>query len=603
MTYSALAAPRFATCAGTRWFRHAPRTLDHNEPDRKNPFKPVASNWLAEHRSKLPLNGQTLPSDGLGGIGVGAMPGRSLPSEIELTLGLDELEEANTIRTRIARILGCATECVPTPVVVRRAIDARRGKVRFRIKVALATAVNPRVPSSGAAPREVSGHERVIIIGDGPAGLFCAYELACHAILSIVIERGKTVQPRRHDLKSVLQRGIVNPDSNYCFGEGGAGTYSDGKLYTRATKRGEVRRVLELLVEHGAPSDILIDARPHIGSNNLPKVVVALREHLRQVGVEFRFETRVTGLDFNAGATPRVVRGALCADGTSIGADAVVLATGHSARDVYDWLLKAGCTLEPKSFALGLRCEHPQEIINRSQYGRYAQHPRLPNAAYQLAYSEQGQGVFSFCMCPGGFIVPATTEPDAVVVNGMSLSRRDSPYANSGIVASIRPEEWSQAGFDAVLGGMELQRALEQAAYAAGGGAFRAPAARLTDFMASRASSDLPKSSYQPGLTSVNLDEIFAVGRLPVGDKIRNAMAVFGRRMPGFVTNQAVLVGVESRTSSPVRIPRNPNSLENPDLWGLYPVGEGAGFAGGIISAALDGIRAAQALARQLGRA
>jgi len=250
---------------------------------------------------------------------------------------------------------------------------------------------------------------------------------------------------------------------------------------------------------------------------------------------------------------------------------------------------------------MGLRCEHPQDLINRLQYGRYARHPRLPNAAYHLAHTEGGQGVFSFCMCPGGFIVPSTTEPDAVVVNGMSLSRRDSPYANSGIVASVSPEQWQAAGYDPILGGIELQRALERAAFDAGGGEFRAPAARLTDFIAGRASSNLPQSSYQPGLTAANLDEILAAARLPIGQRIRDALAVFGQQMHGYVTDQAVLVGVESRTSSPLRIPRNSDSMENPELSGLYPIGEGAGYAGGIVSAALDGIRAAHKLAQRFG--
>ena len=527
------------------------------------------------------------------------MPHPCIPAEIELALGLDELDVPSALRVHIARRLGCSIDDVPEPVIVRRAIDARGGKVRFRVKVTLTTEADVPPEISAAVPREVKDNRCVVIVGDGPAGLFCAYELACHKIASIVVERGRTVQPRRHDLKSVLKRGEVNPDSNYCFGEGGAGTYSDGKLYTRATKRGEVRRVLELLVEHGAPHDIMIDARPHIGSNRLPQVVVALREHLQQVGVQFRFETRVVGLDVNNDPPGRKVRAVVCADGTSIGADAVVLATGHSARDVYDWLRAAGCRLEPKSFAIGLRCEHPQGLINRLQYGAQARHPRLPNAAYQLAHTEQGQGVFSFCMCPGGFIVPATTEADAVVVNGMSLSRRDSPYANSGIVASIRPEDWCQAGFDAVMGGVELQRTLEQAAFSAGGGAFRAPAARLMDFIERRGSSTLPKCSYQPGLASTNLDEVLAAGRLPIGDRIRDAFASFGRQMRGYLTQEAVLVGVETRTSSPLRIPRDPDTLQHPDLSDLYPVGEGAGYAGGIISAALDGIRAAHVLARR----
>jgi hypothetical protein len=549
----------------------------------------------------LPVIVRDLPSVDLRSISAPEMSDRSVPKEIDLTLGLDEPLEPHTIKSRVARIVGCAIDSVPTPVVVRRAIDARRGKVQLRIRVELGMAQSSLITKDTSVPRESSGQRCVLIVGDGPAGLFCAYELACHAIRSIVVERGKTVQPRRHDLKQVLRHGTVDHDSNYCFGEGGAGTYSDGKLYTRATKRGEVRRVLQLLVEHGAPSDILIDARPHIGSNNLPKVVVALREHLCQIGVDFRFQTRVTGLDVYRDGSPRTVRGVKCADGSNIGADAVVLATGHSARDVYEWLLNLGCTLKPKSFAMGLRCEHPQELINRLQYGRFANHPRLPNAAYNLAHTEAGQGVFSFCMCPGGFIVPSTTEPDAVVVNGMSLSRRDSPYANSGIVASISPEQWQAAGYDPIFGGIELQRTLERAAFEAGGGDFRAPAARLTDFIEGRASNDLPKCSYQPGLTTANLDEILSVTRMNIGQSIRDALTVFGRQMHGYVTDQAVLVGVESRTSSPLRIPRDSDSMENQELSGLYPVGEGAGYAGGIVSAALDGIRAAQKLAQRFG--
>jgi len=529
------------------------------------------------------------------------MAERAFPTELELSLGLDELEETGALRARVARKLGRRLEVVPVPVVVRRAIDARGGRVQFRVRVALGEPADARTATSENVPREVKGSPQVVVIGDGPAGLFCAYELACHQIRSTIVERGKTVQPRRHDLKNVLHHGEVNPDSNYCFGEGGAGTYSDGKLYTRATKRGDVRRVLSLLVEHGASSEILVDARPHVGSNHLPKVVVALREHLKQVGVEFRFESRVVGLDVNFGSTPREVRGVKCADGAALGADAVVVATGHSARDVYDWLTAVGCTLEPKSFAIGVRCEHAQSLINRAQYGRFARHPRLPNAAYHLAHTDRGEGVFSFCMCPGGFIVPSTTEPNAVVVNGMSMSRRDSPFANSGIVASITPEDWRGAGFDPVLGGLELQRVLEEAAFAAGGGAFRAPAARISDFMAGHASSDLPTCSYQPGLTPVNLDDVFAASRLPIANRLREAFGVFGHQIRGFVSSEAVLVGVESRTSSPVRIPRDPESMQNPELSGLYPVGEGAGYAGGIASAALDGIRAAQQIATRLG--
>ena len=527
------------------------------------------------------------------------MPEPALPSEVELSLGLDELDEPQALRARVARQLHRPLEAVPEVRVVRRAIDARNGKVQFRVKVSLEQQRETLTASAQRAPREVGGPRRVVIVGDGPAGLFCAYELACAGIAVVIVERGKTVQPRRHDLKSVLG-GELNQDSNYCFGEGGAGTYSDGKLYTRATKRGDVPRVLEILVEHGAPADIAVDARPHIGSNRLPKVITALREHLQQVGVEFLFQTRVVGLDVKADTTRRSVRGVCCADGTVIGADAVVLATGHSARDVYDWLLAAGLSLQAKSFALGVRCEHPQSLINRIQYGSLAHHPKLPNATYQLTFSEGERAAFSFCMCPGGFIVPATTESDAQVVNGMSLSRRNSPFANSGIVASIHPSDWQAAGFDPVLGGIELQRAVERAAFIAGGGGFKAPAARLTDFLDGKSSSQLPRCSYQPGLTAANLDEVLAASRLPIGDWLRRGFRAFAQQMSRYITAEAVVLGVESRTSSPVRIPRDRDTLQHPEMQGLYPVGEGAGYAGGIVSAALDGMRAAQVLARTL---
>jgi uncharacterized FAD-dependent dehydrogenase len=317
---------------------------------------------------------------------------------------------------------------------------------------------------------------------------------------------------------------------------------------------------------------------------------------LQQVGVEFRFATRVVGLDLAAGTPKRSVRGVHCADGINLGANTVVLATGHSARDVYNWLIAAGLRLEAKSFALGVRCEHPQRLINRIQYGSLANHPRLPNAAYQLTHTENQRGVFSFCMCPGGFIVPATTESDAQVVNGMSLSRRDSPFANSGIVTSLHPHDWQAAGFDPVLGGIEVQQLIEQSAFAAGGGAFKAPAVRLTDFLERKASSQLPASSYQPGLTTANLDEVLAAAQLPIAAWLRAGFHAFAKQMRGYITADAVLLGVESRTSSPVRIPRDPETLQHPEVTGLYPVGEGAGYAGGIVSAALDGIRAAQAL-------
>ncbi len=515
------------------------------------------------------------------------------PAEMELELGLDEPDDEANLRRRAARALGVEESALPVVEVRRRSIDARKGRVRFKLLVGF----DATGGELGGAPlREVSHPARVVIVGDGPAGLFCAYELARHGIGSIVVDRGKHVQPRRHDLKGLNRRGVVDEDSNYCFGEGGAGTYSDGKLYTRAHKRGSVRDVLELLVLHGAPADILVDARPHVGSNRLPKVVTELRERLEAVGVSFRFGARVVALTTDTAR--RRVTGLRLEDGAEIAAEQVVLATGHSARDVHTMLAGLGVRLEAKPFALGVRIEHPQPLINRIQYGGAAGHPRLPSASYRLAATVEERGVFSFCMCPGGFVVPASTEPGGLVVNGMSLSRRDSPFANSGLVVAVELEDLARAGFDGPLGGVELQRRLEQAAFEAGGGMLRAPATRLGDFLVGRASSTLPGSSYLPGLSAGNVADVLDSAGLALAGRLRAALPEFNRRLRGYVTDEAVLIGVESRTSSPVRIPRDPEQLVSPELGGLYPAGEGAGYAGGIVSAALDGMRVAWRIVR-----
>lgn len=516
----------------------------------------------------------------------------NLPEEVEIELGLDEATDVDALRARVAKKLGVSAATLPEPSILRRSIDARRGSVRFHLIVGLGPAATE--PLGGAPPREAKlSAPPIVVVGDGPAGLFCAYELARQGLPVLVLDRGKTVQPRRHDLKALHQRGQVDPDSNYCFGEGGAGTYSDGKLYTRAHKRGSVRDVIELLALHGAPEAILVDARPHIGSNRLPKVVTALREKLASVGVGFEFGARVVGLLQKVGR----VSGVRLADGREIEARAVVLATGHSARDVFVMLAEAGVQLEAKAFALGVRIEHPQPLINRIQYGRFANHPKLPNASYRVAETVEGRGVFSFCMCPGGFVVPASTEPGELVVNGMSLSRRDSPFANSGLVVGIEPGDVVRAGFGGVLGGVELQRRIEQAAFAASSGALSAPATRVTDFLARRASSSLPETSYIPGLTATDVGPILDSAGLPLADRLRGALGAFDRKLRGYGTEEAVLIGVESRTSSPVRVPRDPETLEAPGFSGLYPCGEGAGYAGGIVSAALDGQRVARAIA------
>jgi uncharacterized FAD-dependent dehydrogenase len=513
-----------------------------------------------------------------------------LDPDRDYTVELDLDEPDATIAGKLAAQLGAVAAELPPLEVRKRSLDARRGRVRFVVVVGVAR----DQPRGGKPLRDTTG-EPVIVVGAGPAGLFCAYELARAGVPSVVVERGKPVQARRHDLKGLTRHGRVDLDSNYCFGEGGAGTYSDGKLYTRAHKRGDVRDVLEVLAVHGAPEDILVDARPHIGSNKLPKVITALRERLERAGCTFRFGARVVDVVVRGGRAC----GVRLADGDELVGRAVVVATGHSARDVHAVLARAGARLEAKPFAMGVRIEHPQPLVDRAQYGRFGnpRHPRLPAAAYRLAYTPaDGRGAFSFCMCPGGWIVPAATEPDGIVVNGMSLSRRDSPYANSGLVVAVEVADLARLGLDPIAGGVELQARLERAACVAGGGALRAPAVRATDFMRRRVSATLPDTSYQPGVVAADVAAVLDATGLPLAARLREAVAAFDRQLHGYVSDDAVLVGVESRTSSPVRVVRDATTLASAELSGLYPCGEGAGYAGGIVSAALDGIRVARAI-------
>ncbi len=524
---------------------------------------------------------------------------RHVPDVVELDIGLDEPDDEASLRSVAARKIGVAIDALPALHVRKRALDCRRGRVRFHLTCELGEQPPEEIAES-RPPREVTQPGRVVIVGDGPCGLFCAYELARRGIACTVVDRGKPVQPRRKDLKGLTRKATVDPDSNYCFGEGGAGTYSDGKLYTRSHKRGDVRDVIEVLAEHGAPAAILSDARPHIGSNLLPKVITALRERLEGVGVQFRFGSRVADLLTQERGARKVVAGVRLADGEELEAERVVLATGHSARDVFDMLAELGHPLEAKSFALGVRIEHPQPLINRIQYGQHAGHPKLPSAAYRLVDSRGERAVFSFCMCPGGFIVPASTSPGEVVVNGMSPSKRNSKYANSGMVVSVSPQQIEAAGYRGPLAGVHLQRTIEQAAFAAAGSDLSAPATRLVDFLAHRASSTLPQSSYVPGLTAADVGEVLDGSGVTFAARLEEGLRRFGRQLRGFISEEAVLVGVESRTSSPVRVPRHDESLQSPYVDGLYPAGEGAGYAGGIMSAAVDGVRVARAIAGAL---
>ncbi len=474
--------------------------------------------------------------------------------------------------------------------LLRRSIDARGKHPCFRLRVALYIdeSYNSE-PALLTALKQTTAHKSVIIVGAGPAGMFAALELLAHGLKPIVIERGKDVRARRRDLRAIQQFGIVNPDSNYCFGEGGAGTYSDGKLYTRSHKRGSIAKVLQLLVEHGAHPDILIDAHPHIGSNKLPGIVANIRETILKFGGEVRFETKMTDLIIQKNK----IRGIVVNQEEELLADSVILATGHSARDVYELLRQRKVRMEAKSFALGVRVEHPQALVDEVQYRQNPRMRALPAASYRLACQVKERGVFSFCMCPGGLVVPAATAPGEIVVNGMSMSRRDSAYANSGTVVAIEPEDLKDFAHHGVFAGLEFQKFVEQTMFNAGDGSQKAPALRMTDFVNGQISANLAPSSYIPGLFPAPLFKLLPSA---VYDRLKVGMMNFGRKMKGYLTAEANVIATESRTSSTIRVPRNITSLMHDDLEGFFPCGEGAGFAGGIISAALDGQNVAKAV-------
>ncbi|MGK6350720.1 NAD(P)/FAD-dependent oxidoreductase [Parapedobacter sp. DT-150] len=511
-----------------------------------------------------------------------------MQQEIELSILPERIEDQAHILQKGAIELNIAPSRIKGLKIRKRSIDARGKQVVFRIRVALYIDEQPLLETTHVNYANVADALPVIIIGAGPAGLFAALRCLEKGIRPIVLERGKTVQERRRDLAALNKEGLVNPDSNYCFGEGGAGTYSDGKLYTRSNKRGDVQRVLQLLVAHGATEDILVDARPHIGTNKLPGIIQAMRNTILAHGGEIRFNSRVVDIEAHLGQ----VAGVMLASGEHIPAQHVILATGHSARDLFELFHRKRWLVEPKPFALGVRIEHPQEIIDQAQYHCMVRSEHLPPAYYSLVEQVGGRGVFSFCMCPGGIIAPCATDKGEVVVNGWSPSKRNNPYANSGTVVQVNLQDVPQSTrYPFAL--LDFQHEVEERAHVAGGGKLVAPAQRMVDFVQGKLSDTLPVNSYQPGTHSAMLSDV-----LPpfVHDALKNALPLFGKKMKGYFTNEAILVGVESRTSSPVRIPRDKDTLQHPQIKGLYPCGEGAGYAGGIVSAAIDGMNCADAI-------
>ena len=478
--------------------------------------------------------------------------------------------------------------------IQKRSIDARGRQVKIvlQLEVFIDEQATETIPFDPEL-RNVSNAPHVAIIGAGPAGLFAALKLISLGIKPIIMERGKDVRSRRRDLAAINKEGVVNPESNYCFGEGGAGTYSDGKLYTRSTKRGNVQRILQLFIHFGADPEILYDAHPHIGTNKLPKIISAIREQIIACGGEVLFEKKLVDIVLDGGR----ISGLKTADGDTINCKAMILATGHSARDIFTLLHSKRILVEAKPFALGVRIEHPQWLVDQAQYHCDLRGDYLPPASYSLVAQENGKGVFSFCMCPGGIIAPAATAPGEIVVNGWSPSKRNNPFANSGTVVAVDERDFSAYGFHGPLAAMHYQQMVEQRAYAAGGGKLVAPAQRMVDFTENKVSSTLPECSYIPGLNSVAIKDVLPKA---VSIALKKAMPDFGKKMKGYYSNEAVLVATESRTSSPVRIPRDKETLQHPQIKGLYPCAEGAGYAGGIVSAAIDGERCAEMAVAQL---
>lgn len=513
--------------------------------------------------------------------------------EIDLVIHPDDILDLAKIKSIILQQEKITTQQLDYFFIRKRSIDARSRQVVYRLKVRLYIGEHFTPTYYQANYKNIKHAKPVIIVGAGPAGLFAALRLIELGLKPIILERGKDVKQRRRDLAAINKLGVINSESNYCFGEGGAGTYSDGKLYTRSDKRGDVNKMLQILVAHGATEDILVDARPHIGTNKLPQIITAIRETILEAGGEVHFDTKLTDLIIKNKAIKSAVTNKGVFEATSI-----ILATGHSAKDIYNLLRNRNVLLEAKPFALGVRIEHPQYIIDQSQYHCPTRHQNLPPSYYSVVTQVQDRGVFSFCMCPGGIIAPCATDENEIVVNGWSPSKRNNPYANSGTVVQINLNDVKGHATNP-FALLDFQTEIENKAFQAGGGNLKAPAQRMVDFVNNKTSQNLPDNSYLPGLTASNLHDV-----LPnfIANRLKEALPQFGKKIPsvfgntGYFTNEAVLVGVESRTSSPLRIPRDKETLQHPQIKGLFPCSEGAGYAGGIISAAIDGQACADAV-------
>ncbi len=518
-----------------------------------------------------------------------------MPQELLLQVSPEIAANENLLKDHLSKQIKVSFKDIQHISILKRSIDARQKAVKFNLKVAIYLVGEPFYSTKIQLPdyKNVSNSQEVIVVGAGPAGLFAALQLIELGLKPIIIERGKDVRGRRRDLKAINVDHIVDEDSNYCFGEGGAGTYSDGKLYTRSKKRGDVTRILELLVAFGASPDILVDAHPHIGTNKLPQIIQDIREKIIEMGGKVLFETRLTDILIKNNE----VQGIVTKKGDTILANKIILATGHSARDIFELLDSKQIFIEAKAFALGVRAEHPQSLIDSIQYSCDYRGEHLPPAPYSIVKQVGGRGMYSFCMCPGGVIAPCATSSGEVVTNGWSPSKRDQNTANSGIVIELKMEDFKPFSKFGALAGMEFQKSIEQKAWHLAGETQKVPAQRMVDFTQNKVSSNIPKTSYVPGTTSVEMGQVFPGFLTQI---LREGFLEFGKSMRGFLTNEAILHAPESRTSSPVRIPRNPETLEHVQIKGLYPCGEGAGYAGGIISAAIDGEKCAQKIAEIL---